>query len=170
MAALAAEAMPDGASGARAVAAKGKVKAVSASEGGQCAGVGQVVTGPKGAPSSKGRGKAVAASVGARGKGAGEVATLTGGGPLNGKGKGEAVATSAATDDDDEFVILKVILASAQDHTRPATAGGAAGTTARVLAGVSAAAPAAGVLGYTDDEGEIDEDNGEEWEEWDGDE
>ena len=87
-----------------------------------------------------------------------------------GKGKGKAVAASAATDDEDDVVIVKVILASEQDHTRTATAGGAAGTTAGVLARVSVAAFAAGVLGYTDDEGEGDVDDGEEWDEWDGDE
>ena len=168
MAALAAESGPDGASGARAVAAKGKVMAVSASEGGQGAGVGQVLTRPEGASSRKGKGKAVPALVGARGKGAGEFAASTGegaastgGGPSTGNGKGKAVSASAATDDDDEVVIVKVILASEQDHTRSATAGGAAGTTARILAGVSAAAFAAGVLGYTDDQGESDEVDGE---------
>ena len=168
MAALAAEAGPGGASGARAVAANGNVKAVSPSAGAQDVDVGQVVTGPEGAPSSKGKGKAVAASVGARGKGAGEVLASTGRGPSTGKGK--AVAASAATDDDDEVVIVKVILASEQDQTPTATAGGAARTTAGVLAGVSAAASAAGVLGYKDDEGEGDVDDGEEWDEWDGDE
>jgi len=76
MATLAAESGPDGASGARAVAAKGKVMAVSASEGGQGAGVGQVLTRPEGASSRKGKGKAVPALVGARGKGAGEFAGL----------------------------------------------------------------------------------------------
>jgi len=170
MAALAAEARPDGASGARAVAAKGKVKAVSASEGGQGAGVGQVVTGPEGALSRKGKVKALPALVGARGKGAGEVAASTGGGPSTVNGKGKAVSASAATDDDDEVVIVKVILANEQDQTRSATAGGAARTTARVLARVSAAASAAGVLGYTDDEVESDQDDGQEEDEWDGNE
>jgi len=172
MAALAAEFRPDGASGARAVAARGKVMAVSASEGGQGAGVGQVVTGPQGASSRNGKGKAVPALVGARGKGAGEFAASTGGGaassvgsPSTGNGKGKAVSASAATNDDDGVVIGKVILASEQDHTRSATAGGAVGTTARVLGGVSAAASAAGVLGYTDEEGESDEDDGEQWDE-----
>ena len=162
MAALAAEAGPDGASGARAVAAKGNVKAVSASAGGQGAGVGQAVTGPDGGPSSKGKGKAVAALVEARGKRAGELVDSTGGGPSTGEGKGKAVAASAATDDGDEVFIVKVILASEQDHTRTTTAGGEAGTTAGVLAGVSVAASATGVLGYTDDEGEGDVDDREE--------
>jgi len=85
MAALAAEAGPDGASGARAVAANGKVKAVSVSAGGQGAGVGEVLTGPEGEPSSKGKGKAVAALIGARGKRAEELVTSTGGGPSTGK-------------------------------------------------------------------------------------
>jgi len=170
MAALAAEAGPDGASVARAVAAKGKAKAVSASAGGQGAGVVQVVTRPEGEPSIKRKGRAVAAFVGARGKRAGELVASTGGDPSTGKGKGKALAASAATDDEDEVVSVKVILASEQDHTRTATAGGAAGTTAGVLAGVSVAASAAGVLEYTDDEGEGDVDDGEEWDEWDCDE
>jgi len=82
----------------------------------------------------------------------------------------QAAAASAATDDDDEVVIVKVIFANEKDHTRSATAEGAAGTTARVLAGVSAAVSAAGVFGYTGDEGESDEDDGEELDEWDWDE